>query len=86
MRHVVVYTIARECPLCDRALAHLRDLARTRPLSIDVVTIDGDPRLTLRHALRVPVVEVDGVEVLHGRIERHDLETALDGSAGGVQP
>jgi hypothetical protein len=82
-REVVVYTVGHECPLCDEALAHLRDLARTRPIALRVVVIDGDPRLAIRHALRVPVVEVDGREVLHGKIERAALEAVLAGGARG---
>jgi hypothetical protein len=78
-RRVVVYVLARHCPLCDDALALLRDAATRRPLDVRVVPIDGDPRLSLRHALRVPVVEIDGVEALFGRVTREALEAALDG-------
>jgi len=78
-RRVVLYTVAHDCPLCDEALAHLDSLraAHARAFALEVVVVDRDPRLAIRHALRVPVVEVDGVEVLHGKIARADLERVL---------
>ena len=77
-RRVTLYTVGRECPLCDEARAHLDAIGRGRPLDVRTVVIDGDPRLSIRHALRVPVLEIDGVEALHGRISRVDIEEALD--------
>jgi hypothetical protein len=82
-RSVVVYTVGHECPLCDEAIAHLEGLRATHEFALRVVVVDGDPRLAIRHALRVPVVEVDGVEVLHGKVERSALERALAGGARG---
>ena len=72
-----VYTIGRPCPLCEEALALLEDLSRDHPFELEVVNVDGDLRLTVIHALRVPVVEVDGREIGHGRIDRGTLEQAL---------
>jgi hypothetical protein len=78
---VVLYTVARECPLCDEALAHLRALAPRWAFDLRVVAIDGDPRLAVRHALRVPVVEIDGREAAFGRVTREALEAALEAAA-----
>ena len=75
---VTLYTVGRDCPLCDEARAHLEAVARSRPLAVRQVVIDGDPRLVIRHALRVPVIEIGGVEALHGKFSRSDLEGALD--------
>ena len=84
-RRVVLYTVAHDCPLCDEALAHLDSLRATHAFALEVVVVDRDPRLAIRHALRVPVVEVDGVEVLHGKIARADLERVLRvGSPGSA--
>jgi hypothetical protein len=74
---VVVYTVARPCPLCDEALAHLEAIRRTVDFDLVAVEIDHDPRLSVRHALRVPVVAVDGREVAYGRIDRAALEAAI---------
>jgi glutaredoxin len=74
---VVLYTTARHCPLCDEARHHL-DRARERePFSLRVVEVDADPRLAIRHALRVPVIEIDGVEAMYGKIDPRALEGAL---------
>ena len=78
---VTLYTVKSPCPLCDEARIHLEALSRVRTLDVRQVVIDGDPRLVVRHALRVPVIEIDGVEALHGKISRSDLEGALDRAA-----
>ncbi|HVG94784.1 MAG TPA: glutaredoxin family protein [Planctomycetota bacterium] len=77
---VVLYTLAAGCPLCDEALHHLERLRSRRPFDLRVVPVDGDPRLAIRHALRVPVLEVDGREVLFGRMTLEAVEAALLGA------
>ncbi len=74
---VVLYTIGRECPLCDDAWAQLERIRAIRSFELERVVIDGDPRLVVRHALRVPVVEIDGREACFGRIDGAALEAAL---------
>jgi hypothetical protein len=81
---VVVYTVARECPLCEEALHHLRALRPAHGFALRTVTVDGDPRLAIRHALRVPVVEIDGREALHGKTTRAALEAALEAARGAA--
>jgi glutaredoxin len=57
---VVVYTRAR-CGLCRRAEALVaREARRAEVVHVDV---DEDPAHVARYGVRVPVVEVDGVEV-----------------------
>jgi hypothetical protein len=52
----------RQCHLCDDARAVvLAQLAQT-PFAFDERFIDGDDELEGRYGLRVPVVEIDGVE------------------------
>jgi glutaredoxin len=74
---VVVYTVAGDCPLCKEALHHLRALEPVHGFDLRVVRIDDDPMLSIRHALRVPVIEIDGREVLYGKVTRAALEAAL---------
>jgi glutaredoxin len=57
---VVVYTRAR-CGLCHRAEALVAREARRA--EVHHVDVDADPALVARYGVRVPVVEVDGVEV-----------------------
>jgi glutaredoxin len=82
---IVVYTVGHECPLCDEALAHLERLRARRAFDLRTVVVDGDPHLAIRHALRVPVIEVDGREVAYGRVDPEALErVVLEG--GTVHP
>jgi hypothetical protein len=74
---VRLYTIGRPCPLCEEALALLEDVSRRVDFDLEVVNVDGDLRLTVLYALKVPVVEVDGREIGHGRLDRATLESAL---------
>jgi hypothetical protein len=57
---VVVYGRAR-CGLCRRAEALVAREARRA--EVHHVDVDADPALVARYGVRVPVVEVDGVEV-----------------------
>lgn len=57
---VVVYTRAR-CGLCRRAEALVAREARRA--EVHHVDVDTDPDLVGRYGVRVPVIEVDGVEV-----------------------
>lgn len=79
---VVLYTVSHPCPLCDEVRAHLEALRRRHALDVEEVLVDRDPRLAVRYALRVPVVEVDGREAAFGKVDPRVLEAAL--SRGGT--
>lgn len=66
------------CHLCDEARLHLEDLAAERDFELREVDIRGDPDLFERYRYRIPVITLDGVERLEGRIEREDVFTLLD--------
>ena len=74
---VVLYTVGHPCPLCDEARLHLDALGARIPFRLRTVVVDHDPRLAVRYALRVPVLEIDGVEAMFGRIDPVALEHAL---------
>jgi glutaredoxin len=74
---VRVYTIGRPCPLCEDALALLEAISADVAFDLEVVNVDGDLRLTVLYALKVPVVEVDGREIGHGRLDEATLRGAL---------
>ena len=82
---VVLYTTSHACPLCDEARFHLDREREQTPFDLRVVTVDGDPRLAVRHALRVPVIEIDGVEAMHGKIEPDALRAALRARPSGAR-
>lgn len=52
----------RACGLCDEARETILAVRDGRPFEFDELFIDGDPSLEAEYGLRVPVVEVDGVE------------------------
>jgi len=72
---VTVYT-RRGCHLCAEAEAVAGRLARGRA-DVRLVDIDADPALTERYTVRVPVVEVDGVEVAEYQVGVRVLRRAL---------
>lgn len=72
------------CHLCEEAEALLGRLARElerrgRPLALEVRNIEEDPALHERYFLEIPVVRVEGHDVLAGRIEEEALRRLLLG-------
>ena len=61
------------CHLCDDALSLLRELG----VEPELGDVDADDKLFALYDWRVPVVLVDDLAVLEGRITREALETAL---------
>lgn len=59
----------RVCGLCDKARAVLLAERDRTGFEFTEVHIDGDDALELAYGIRVPVVEVDGVEVFELRVD-----------------
>ncbi len=57
---VVVYH-ARECHLCERALAVVRAARDELGFELREIEIDGDPELEAAYREWIPVVEIDGL-------------------------
>ncbi|HEX6543324.1 MAG TPA: glutaredoxin family protein [Ktedonobacterales bacterium] len=66
------------CHLCDDARAHLEDLAADHHLMFDEIDIRRDPEIFERYRYRIPVITVNGVERLEGRIEANDIRALLE--------
>jgi glutaredoxin len=75
-RRVTLYS-RRTCGLCDEAREVLLAARRRTPFELEEVFIDGDDRLERAHGLRVPVVEIDGVERFETVVEARALARAL---------
>ena len=73
-RVVTVYT-RHGCHLCEEAEAVVRRFARGH--DIRLVDVDADSAITERYTVRVPVVEVDGVEIGEFQIDAAALRAAL---------
>ena len=66
---VVVYT-APGCHLCGPAVAAVRAVCGD---AFELVDITTDPGLERRYRVRIPLVEVDGVERFRYEVDEDDL-------------
>jgi glutaredoxin len=68
--HVVTLYAKAGCHLCDEARAYLEDALAEVHQELDLREADilTDPELFERYRYRIPVIVVDGVERLEGRI------------------
>lgn len=64
------------CHLCEDAESAIAALAPGRA-EVRVVDIDADAQLRDRYTVRVPVVEVDGVEIAEYEVDPGVLAAAL---------
>jgi glutaredoxin-like protein DUF836 len=73
---VVMYS-RRRCGLCDEARDVVARVWRAVPFRFDEVFIDGDDALEARYGLRVPVLEVDGLERFEYSVVPDQLAAAV---------
>jgi glutaredoxin len=79
-RTITLYAKAG-CHLCDEAREYLEELVAQRNgqgTELAEVDIRRDEALFERYRYRIPVIAVDGVERLEGRIEAADVARLLD--------
>lgn len=71
------------CHLCEQALAVLLRIRQHQPFELEVVDLDRDasPQKRAAYDWEVPVVELDGKKVMHGRIDEPGLARLLDSAA-----
>lgn len=74
--HITLYE-KPGCCLCDDARALLEELAGNVEFELREIDIRDDPALFQRYRYRIPVIAIDGSEVLEGRIDATDLAHAL---------
>lgn len=72
----VRFLTRRGCALCSSALPGVLARAERRGLALEVVDVD-DAGLAAEFGDRVPVVLLDGSEVLSGRFSDRDVAKAL---------
>jgi glutaredoxin len=77
---VVLYTKA-DCGLCEDAEEALRRARRLVHFDLERVFIDNDKELLQRHGDRVPVVTIDGKEVVAAPVDEGKLLAALSYAA-----
>ncbi len=78
MADVVVYS-RPGCYLCEEAIAQLVDLHEEGyRFGLHEVDIESDDLLLRRYLERIPVVEVDGIEVSELILDREGVKARLD--------
>jgi glutaredoxin len=66
------------CHLCDEARADLAAVRESHPFELEEVDVTADPRLWRDYGERIPVVDIDGEEVLELHVNRAELRRLLD--------
>jgi glutaredoxin len=72
------------CHLCDEMKAVVDRVARSVPLTMEVVDISTDAQLEALYGLEIPVLLINGKKAAKYRIAEVELRRILDARAGGV--
>ena len=73
----------RTCGLCDEAREIVEGERGVRGFEFEEVFIDGDDSLEREYGLRIPVVEVNGVDEFEYRVDRERLRRLVAPQSGG---
>lgn len=76
MRHVTLYG-APDCHLCHTAREKLERVRRVVPFDLDEIDVRSDPVLLARYGTTIPVVAVDGRDVLISKVTEFRLLRVL---------
>lgn len=79
---VTIY-VKDQCPLCDEAKDHLKELAREYPHHLVEVDIENEPSLVRRYGEVVPVIQV-GPYTLRAPFDRTQLQVTLAAAKQGL--
>jgi len=79
---LIVYSRPR-CQLCEEFIAELDAWCRPRGLSFDVHDVDADPATRAAYGLRIPVLALEGVELMAVHFDPTLMATATGGSMPG---
>lgn len=66
-----------QCPLCDKAKSILLELSKEIPFEILEYDIYKDDILLEKYQIMIPVIEMNGIELGSGMIDRVDLRKRL---------
>ncbi len=66
------------CHLCEEAQAAVAAARSRREFALEEIDISLDPRLVRRYGERIPVVAIDGEDVLELRFGAEELVRRLD--------
>jgi glutaredoxin len=66
------------CHLCEDARAEIDRIRGEREFELREVDVSLEPALHREYGERIPVVAIDGVDVLELRVHAHELRRLLD--------
>ena len=78
MTHFTIFS-RPGCHLCDEMKVIVDRVARSIPLTIDIVDISSDPRLEAQYGLEIPVLLVNGKKAAKYRVTEDELVRLLKG-------
>ncbi len=67
----------RDCHLCKVVMKMARRMQDDIGFKLTGITIDDDPELSYQYGTKVPVVLIDNVEALWGRVKEGELRRAI---------
>jgi hypothetical protein len=70
------------CHLCDEMKNVVAQVARTVPLTLEVIDISADADLEALYGLEIPVLLVDGRKAAKCRVSAEELRRILTARAG----
>jgi hypothetical protein len=76
MTHLTLYG-KPGCCLCDEAREVVADVRKRLPFELEEVDVSLDPVLHCRYGERIPVVAVEGEDVLELQVDSASLERLL---------
>ena len=65
------------CHLCDEMKAVVQRVARSIPITLEIVDISGDPPLEAQYGPEIPVLLVDGKKAAKYRVSEEELTRIL---------
>ena len=66
------------CHLCDDMKAVIDRVARSIPISVEIVDISGNPPLESQYGIEIPVLLVDGKKAAKYRVSEEELRRILN--------
>lgn len=73
----VIFYSKENCPLCDKGMAVLEQVAKEFPLEIEIKDIYKDDELLEKYQIMIPVVEIAGKEVDYGILSENKIKNFL---------
>lgn len=76
MTRVIIYS-KPGCHLCEEAKAAIEAAGCAEEYALEEINIETDPDLLRRYRFEIPVITIDGVEVLSNRVSSEEFKKAI---------